>query len=132
LCLVLVGLVYARPIYRMNLLTIGDFYRQKYGPAVELVSSIFLVLSFLGWVAGQFVALGVLFHVVLGLPPSVGMLLGFGIVVGYTLWGGMWSVAVLDFVQNAVLIAGLLVVATFLVRDWDWRAAQAALPPDYF
>ena len=31
MCLILVGLFFARPLYRMKLLTIGDFYRNKYG-----------------------------------------------------------------------------------------------------
>ena len=31
-CLMLVGLVFARPLYRMNLLTIGDFFKKRFGP----------------------------------------------------------------------------------------------------
>ena len=36
LCLILVGLFFARKLYRMNLLTIGDYYRQRYGRTVEV------------------------------------------------------------------------------------------------
>ena len=31
LCLVLAALLFARLFYRMNLMTIGDFYKQRYG-----------------------------------------------------------------------------------------------------
>src|SRR5512140_1385789 len=50
LCLVLVGLFFARPLYRMRLLTIGDYYRRKYGRAVEAITTLCIVLSYLGWV----------------------------------------------------------------------------------
>src|SRR5919112_2679978 len=37
LCLILVGLFFARPLYRMNLLTIGDYYKQRFGRGVEIL-----------------------------------------------------------------------------------------------
>ena len=64
LCLVLVGLFFARPLYRMNLLTIGDFYRNHYGRAVEALTTLCIVISYLGWVAAQITALGLVFNVV--------------------------------------------------------------------
>ena len=39
LCLVLFGLLFARPLYRMNLLTLGDFFRERYNRPTELVMS---------------------------------------------------------------------------------------------
>ena len=48
LCLILVGVFFARKLYRMNLLTIGDFFRIKYGRAVELAISLAIMLSYLG------------------------------------------------------------------------------------
>jgi Na+/proline symporter len=132
LCLFLIGFVFARRIYRMNLLTIGDFYRNTYGPVVEWTSSFFMVISFIGWIAAQFVALGVLFNVIFGLDVTAGTILGFGIVTAYTAWGGMWSVAVLDFVQNAVIIVGLLIVTTVLSADIDLGDLIAQTPENYF
>ncbi|MDR0481015.1 MAG: sodium:solute symporter, partial [Gallionellaceae bacterium] len=49
LCLVLVGVFFAVPLYRMNLLTIGDFYKKKYGRSVEMLTSLAIVISYLGW-----------------------------------------------------------------------------------
>src|ERR1700694_3222056 len=37
MCLILVGLFFARPLYRMNLLTIGDFYRKRFNRTVEVL-----------------------------------------------------------------------------------------------
>ncbi|RZA10716.1 MAG: hypothetical protein EOP02_33820 [Proteobacteria bacterium] len=63
MCLVLVGLFFARKLYRMNLLTIGDYYRQRYSRSVEIIVSLCIVVSYLGWVSGQITALGLVFSV---------------------------------------------------------------------
>jgi len=63
LCLVLFGLFFARRLYRMNLLTLGDFFRERYNRPVELVISICIVISYLGWVSAQVTALGLVFNV---------------------------------------------------------------------
>ncbi|GAA4023039.1 sodium:solute symporter family protein [Actimicrobium antarcticum] len=112
LCLVLVGLFFARPLYRMNLLTIGDFYRNKFGRAVEVLVTLCIVVSYLGWVAAQIKALGLVFNVVSGgyIPMETGMIIGAASVLVYTLMGGMWSVAITDFLQMIIIVVGMLYI----------------------
>ncbi len=43
-----------------------------------------------------------------------GMMLGTGIVLLYTLFGGMWSVAVTDFLQMMMIVVGMIVIAFYL------------------
>jgi Na+/proline symporter len=113
LCLVLFGLVFARPLYRMNLLTLGDFFRVRYNRSIELVLSLCIVISYLGWVAAQVTALGLVFNVLSEdtISMNQGMLIGAGVVLVYTLFGGMWSVAMTTFVQMIVIVIGLLLVS---------------------
>lgn len=115
MCLVLVGVFFAAKLYRMSLLTISDYYRQRFGQAVEVVCSIIIMISYLGWVSAQVTALGFVFHVLSGeaISMPLGMLIGVLSVLVYTMFGGMWSVAVTDFVQMIVLVAGLFVLAFF-------------------
>lgn len=112
LCLVLFGLIFARPLYRLNLLTLGDYFRIRYSRPVELAVSICIVLSYLGWVAAQITALGLVFNVLSAdaISMNEGMLIGMGVVLLYTVFGGMWSVAVTTFVQMIVIVVGLLLV----------------------
>ena len=118
LCLILFGLVFARKLYRMNLLTLGDFFRQRYNRPVELVISLAIVISYLGWVSAQITALGLVFNVLStgAVSTSEGMLIGAGVVLAYTLFGGMWSVAMTTFVQMIVIVLGLFYIA-WLVSD---------------
>jgi SSS family transporter len=116
LCLILAGLFFASKLYNMNLLTIGDFYRVRYNKAVELIAAVTIVVSYLGWVSAQIMALGLVFNVVSGgsVSQETGMVIGALIVLTYTTFGGMWSVALLDFVQMTVIMAGMLFIAWFV------------------
>lgn len=112
-CLILFGLVFARPLYRRNLLTLGDFYRDRFSKPVEIAVSIAIALSYLGWVSAQITALGLVFHVLTEGSMSMewGIVLGAAIVMTYTIFGGMWSVAVTTVVQMTVIVLGLLWIA---------------------
>src|SRR5690606_34894249 len=86
----------------------------RYNRGTELVLSLCIVLSYLGWVAAQVTALGLVFNVLSADAVSTrqGMMIGAGVVLTYTLFGGMWSVAVTTFVQMIVIIVGLLMVTS--------------------
>lgn len=114
-CLILVGLFFAGKLYRMTLLTISDYYRERYGRGVEVACSLIIMLSYLGWVSAQVTALGLVFNVLSGgaIGIATGMVIGVVSILAYTLFGGMWSVAVTDFVQMIILVVGLAVIAMF-------------------
>jgi solute:Na+ symporter, SSS family len=113
MCLIFVGLFFAAKLYRMTLLTIGDFFRKRYGKTVEIFCSAAIILSYLGWVAAQVTALGLVFNVVSGGAISVdmGMIIGTLSVLVYVIFGGMLAVAWTDFVQMIVLVIGLTIIA---------------------
>ncbi len=118
LALILFGLFFARPLYRMNLLTLGDFFRKRFNRPVEVVISLAIALSYLGWVSAQVTALGLVFSVLSDnvITQSQGIMIGAAVVLLYTLYGGMWSVALTTFVQMTVIVIGLLWISK-LVGD---------------
>lgn len=120
MCLIFVGIFFAAKLYRMNLLTIGDFYRKRYGKGVEIFCSVAVIASYLGWVAAQVTALGLVFNVVSGGEISVeaGMVIGTLSVLIYVIFGGMLAVAWTDFIQMIVLVIGLSIIA--------WMASSMA------
>ncbi len=135
-CLVFVALFFARAFYRMDLLTIGDFYKKRFGKPVEVLISITITASYLGWTSAQLTALGLVFSVLSGGALSInqGILIGAAIVLFYTIWGGMWSVALTDLFQSVVIIVGLWAVA-WLVSDMaggSGKVIAAAIEADKF
>ena len=114
-CLILVGVFFAGRLYRMNLLTISDYYRERFGRTVEVAASLIIMLSYLGWVSAQVTALGLLFSLLSGgaIAVPAGMVIGVLSILAYTLFGGMWSVAITDFIQMIILVLGLGILAFF-------------------
>jgi len=112
LCLILVGLFFAAPLYRMKLLTIGDYYKQRYGRSVEMLTTIAIVISYLGWVGAQITALGLVFNVVSGgeISKLAGMWIGSSTILIYTLFGGMWAIAITDLLQMVIICVGMLYI----------------------
>jgi len=113
MCLVLVGLLFATRLYKMKLLTIGDFYRKRFGVIVEVMCSIMIIISYLGWVAAQITALGLVFSILSAdqISQEAGMVIGTVLVLVYVMMGGMLAVAWTDFIQMIVLVIGLSYIA---------------------
>lgn len=114
LCLVLFGLFFARKLYNMNLLTLGDFFKVRFGKRIELVAGVFIVPSYVGYIAAQLVAMGLILSVVTGMAVWQGVIASAVVVTFYTYIGGMWAISITDFVQSVIIIVGLLVVAILL------------------
>jgi solute:Na+ symporter, SSS family len=117
-CLVLAALLFARLFYRLNLMTIGNFYEVRYGQTMGVLTSFTIVASYLGWTSAQMTALGLVIHVLSGgaLSFTTAILIGAAVVLVYTVFGGMWSVAFTDLLQTVVIVVGLALVA-YLVGD---------------
>jgi solute:Na+ symporter, SSS family len=114
LCLLLFGLFFARKLYNMNLLTLGDFFKVKYGKKIELVASAFLALPYVGYIAAQLVAMGLILNVVTGMVVWQGVVISAVVVTLYTYVGGMWAISITDFIQSIIIILGLFVLAVVL------------------
>ncbi len=116
MCLIIAGFFFSSKLYKLNILTLGDFYRMRYNRTVEVLTTIAIVISYLGWVAAQIKALGLIFNMISdgAVSEETGMILGTAIVLTYTTLGGMLSVAVLDFVQMVVVIGGLLYIGNIV------------------
>ena len=117
-CLILVGLFFAARLYKLNLLTIGDYYRARYGKGIEVFCSAAIILSYLGWVAAQITALGLVFSVLTNgaMSETAGMIVGTLAVLIYVVIGGFLAVAITDFIQMIVLVIGLSVIAMFSAK----------------
>ncbi|MFN0274758.1 MAG: sodium:solute symporter family protein [Chitinophagales bacterium] len=118
LCLVLFGMFFIRRLYRMNLYTLGDLFKIKYGRTTEITASFFMLLTFFGYIAAQFVALGYIFSYATGGAISIQMasMICAVIVMIYTMVGGMWAVSITDFIQSIVIVIGFILAVIFLLN----------------
>jgi len=132
LCLFLFALIFVKPLYRQNILTLGDLFRKAYGRRIEYASSLFMLITFFGYVAAQIIALSILFESVFGLDTNTGKLVSAAIVAIYTSAGGMWAVSITDFIQSIVIVAGLLFLSISLTQQVDFDSILTAPKPGFF
>jgi SSS family solute:Na+ symporter len=112
------GLVFARPLWRMKLLTTGDYFRRTYGSTVEIVAACLQVPVFFGWIAVQYTALAGMLEVYFQMPYTAGLLLSCGVTLAFTMIGGMWSVTLTDTLQIAITFVGLIVLTATVFADY--------------
>ncbi|OHA79245.1 MAG: hypothetical protein A2747_02245 [Candidatus Yonathbacteria bacterium RIFCSPHIGHO2_01_FULL_44_41] len=133
LCLILIGLFFAKKLYARHNLTIGDYFHERYNKIVATLLSLAIILTYFGWVAAQFVALGIILNMLLGIPTIMGMILAAVIIVIYTYIGGMWSVSITDTVQMSVIVIGLVVILIEVLSKFGGISAViASTPSDFF
>ena len=113
ICLLLTGLFLARPMNRMGLFTLADFYRLRYGRGVEVASSVLMIFAFAILMAGNLVACGFLLETFLGLDYTIGVVVAVVLVLVYTIGGGMFSDAYTAAIQIAITL-----VATVAMLFW--------------
>lgn len=131
LCLVLFGVFFARRLYNMNLLTLGDYFQVRFGRRTELVASVFLAPPYIGYIAAQLVAMGLILNVVAGMDLWQGVVISAVVVTFYTFIGGMWAISITDFFQSIVIIVGLVFLAVVLAQRAGGVSAVLSSVPDH-
>lgn len=129
LCLLVMGLVFAVPLWKRGLTTLADLFRQRYSGRVERLAVLLMVPTSLLWAAAQVRAFGQVLSAASGFEVTATITLAAAIVIAYTAFGGLLADAWTDVVQGIALIVGLLVLFAVVMRDVGW-GALAAIPPE--
>jgi len=125
LCILLMGAVLAAPLWRRGLVTLADLFRHRYSPGVERLAVLMMVPTSVLWAAAQIRAFGQVLSASSTLTAELAITLAAGVVIAYTVVGGLLADAVTDVVQGGVLVIGLMVV--FFVLLGDLGGLSAAL-----
>jgi SSS family transporter len=127
LCLLLMGVCFAVPLWKKNLTTLADFFRQRYAPEVERLAALIMIPSSLLWAASQMRAFGQVLSSFSSLDISLAITLSAVVVVIYTVSGGLWADAITDVVQGLMLIVGLVCLAAAMLAEVKPEHVSVAL-----
>ena len=131
LALLLSGLFFARIMRRSRRLTWVEFFEARYGNVAAVFGALADLAAGIIWLGGVLFTFGVLLESLTGLPMTVGIFGGLVVIVIYTMIGGMWAVALTDFVQVIILTIGLVVLSVIVLDDvGGWGAVAEKLPED--
>lgn len=117
LCLVLMGLVFARPLWRRKLVTLADLFRVRFSGGVERLAAVLMIPTSVLWAAAQVRAFGQVLASTSTLEFTFAVVLAAGIAVIYTAFGGLLADAITDLVQAVALTIGLLVLLFAVVGE---------------
>ena len=133
LALLLIGLFFARMFRRLRMTTVVDFMEQRFGKTASYGIVITTLFSNTVWVGAMLVAFGVVFESLTSIPLETGIIGGAIVIFIYTAVGGMWAVAMTDFVQMLIIMIGLLVLLVVVLIDvGGWSAISPQLPEQTF
>src|SRR6056297_582064 len=118
LCLFLTGLFFAKPMNRMNLTTLPDFFRRKYGRTAEIIASVIMSVAYAFLLAGNLVAGGFLFEIFVGTSFQVGVFVIAALVLSYTIAGGLFSVAYTDVIQAGIAFVGSIALILYITTTY--------------
>lgn len=111
LCLVLMGLIFAGPLWRRKLTTLADLYRERFSVGAERVAAIVLIPSSVLWAAAQMRGFGyVISTSSSGMSGELAIGIAAGFTILYSVFGGMLADAITDVLQGAILAIGLVIV----------------------
>ncbi len=124
LCILFMGLVFAVPVWRLRLTTLADFYRLRFSARVQYGAVLLMIPTSLLWAAAQVRAFGQVLSASSGFAVEVTITIAAGVVILYTLLGGLLADAWTDLVQGIALVVGLAVILVALLARhgtgaWD-------------
>jgi SSS family transporter len=132
LCLIIAGIFFNRKLYRLKFLTIGDYFKNRYNTLVATFLSVVIIISYFGWVAAQFLALGIVVAHVFNISLYAAVVLSAVFTILYTYFGGMMSVAWLDTIQTCVIIVGLILILFYaMTHIGNFEALLSTMPPKF-
>ncbi|MEX2299863.1 MAG: hypothetical protein WD733_02935 [Bryobacterales bacterium] len=128
ICLLLLGALFAKPLWDRKLTTFGDLFRQRYGLQTERVAAVLLIPTSVLWAAAQIRGFGQVLAANSEFHTSVAIAFAAAIVITYTAFGGLKADAVTDLIQGITLIAGILGLSWIVFfgdAAFDWSAVPA-------
>ena len=133
LALFLVGFFFVRLFRRLRLLTFVEFFENRFGKTAAIIAAIGNISSNIGWTGALLVAFGIVFESLTGVPIEYGIAGGAVVVLAYTVAGGMWAVAITDFVQMIIIALGLILLFVVVLIDvGGWETIAPQLPEGTF
>ena len=131
LCLLLTGAVYAKPLNRMNLITLPDFYYRRYNWLTEVIVGLLMCFSFAILVAGNFAGAAWIVSIIFDINYVAALFIIAIFIMIYTISGGLYSCAATDIVQIYPALIGFVGCFFYLLADYGWSHFSAAIPNEF-
>lgn len=120
----------SKKIRRQNAQTVPEVIEKVYGAEARFISTIIILLAYLGVVAYQFLGVGTLLQSTLGISVNTGTIIAFVVIIATSLFGGLYSVAYTDFVSCVMIMIGLFIGVPLAVYNAGGFSSIVARLPE--
>jgi len=132
--IVILGIFLVKKISALKVLTISEMLEERFNKQTRLISALVAAIYTMMVTVTQVIGMGTILNVLIGWDLTLSMIVGGGIVLFYTILGGMWSVTMTDILQFVVMTVGIffIMLPMSVSKAGGWSALQERLPAGYF
>ncbi|MDN6528170.1 MAG: sodium:solute symporter [Brevibacterium sp.] len=130
--IILLSLLFAPKIQKLEIYTVSQMLELRYGKGSRFVSGAIMTAYGLMISTTSTVAYATIFHALFDLNKFWSVLIGGGIVILYSMLGGMWSITLTDFVQFFIQTIGIFLIMLPIVLSKSGGIGElfASLPAE--
>lgn len=129
ICLLVMGIFFARVLWRRKITTIPDLFRNRFSVNVERLAALIMIPSSIIWAGAQVRALGQILSATTSFSPELAITLAAAVVIIYTMQGGLLADAYSDLIQGIAIIVGLIFLVGAVIVDMGGVSAAFATIP---
>ncbi len=133
LSLILIGIFFVRILRRLNIRSVGEIYKVRFGKTIGYTASAFMIPTYLIWTAVQLLAVGKILNVLFSINFTLAFIIAAVVVILFTFMGGLVGVVWTDGIQMILIFVGLVLILTIgLNRAGGFQTVLAHTPEKFF
>jgi SSS family solute:Na+ symporter len=103
---------------RLNALTMPDFLAKRYdSPGLKILAALIIFIFLVPYSASVYMGLSYLFEKIFNIPFSLALAIIAALTAVYLVMGGYLAVALTNFVQGIVMLAGVVLLVCYIMAD---------------
>jgi SSS family solute:Na+ symporter len=126
--------VFVERILGLRLYTVPELLERRYSPSARIVGGVVMVAYDLMVSVTATIAVGSVMEVIVGIPRTPAIFISSGVMVAYSVLGGMWSLTLTDIIQFVIKTVGIffILLPGAILHAGGLPAMHARLPSEFF
>ena len=132
--IIVLSVVFVERILGLKLYTVPELLERRYNPSARVVGGVVMVAYDLMVSVTATIAVGSVMEVIVGIPRTAAIFISSGVMVAYSVLGGMWSLTLTDIIQFVIKTVGILFILLpgAILHAGGLPAMHARLPAEWF
>jgi len=108
------GMIFAEKLWKSEAVTFPEIINKRFGTVVGNTSSALVVFAQIAITASQMLALGIVTQRLINVPFIWALIIAVGVIVVYTVLGGLFSTAMTDSVNMIIMVVSIMIILPFV------------------